>query len=89
MSPVAPMPWGAAVGWKGLKSCVIEFSGELSITRVFVEPLLVPELDVVLEPDDELLDEQAPSPAASRPAAATARTRLPVADLLVNIDFPL
>jgi hypothetical protein len=37
---------------------------------------------------DELLDEQAASPAARRPAAVTANALL-VISLLVNFDFPL
>jgi hypothetical protein len=82
------MPWGAAVGTNGLKSCVIELSGELSITSVFVAPLVLPE--PVAEPElEEEPEEQAASPAASRPTAATATARLLVADLVVNIDFPL
>jgi hypothetical protein len=39
-------------------------------------------------PLDELLDEQAASPAARRPAAVTANALL-VISLLVNFDFPL
>ena len=33
MSPVAPIPYAAAVGANGLKSCVMVLSGELSITK--------------------------------------------------------
>ena len=29
------MPWGATVGTNGLKSCVMLFSGELSMTSVW------------------------------------------------------
>jgi hypothetical protein len=85
------MPCGAAVETKGLKSWVIEVSGELSMTSVFPAVLELPEPELAFEPDEELLDEQAPSPAASRPTAATASTRLPllIDVLLANIDFPL
>jgi len=62
------MPCGAAVGTNGLKSWVIVVSGELSMVSV-VAP--------VDEPDElEGLDPQAASPAASRPAAATATSLL-------------
>jgi hypothetical protein len=85
------MPCGAAVETKGLKSWVIEVSGELSITSVFPAVLELPEPVAALEPDEELLDEQAARPAASRPTAVTASTRLLllIGDLSVNIDFPL
>ena len=76
MSPVAPMPWGAAVDTNGLKSWVMLFSGELSMTRAGA--LLVPvpveagAEEVAEAPVEEgalelceLLDEQAASPAAS------------------------
>jgi hypothetical protein len=91
------MPWGAAVDTNGLKSSVMLFSGELSMTSagallgvVLAGAELVAEapaeegalvLDVVLE-------EQAASPAARRPAAVTANALL-VNSLLVNFDFPL
>jgi len=78
------MPCGARVETNGLKACVIEVSGELSITRVF--PVLVPllaELDV--EPELELELEHAASPAASRPAVATAKSRLWLCDLLISL----
>ena len=98
MRPVAPMPWGAAVDTKGLKSCVMLFSGELSLTSasallVLPEPVLVEaEEEAPVEVGalalDELLDEQAASPAARRPAAVTANA-LFVISLLVNFDFPL
>jgi hypothetical protein len=53
---------------KGLKSCVMEFSGELSMTMV---------LDDLDEFDEPVwLDPQAASPAASRPAAAMATSLL-------------
>jgi hypothetical protein len=49
-------------------------SGELSMTRVFpVVAALLVELGLELELE---LDEQAASPAASRPAVATAKNRL-------------
>jgi hypothetical protein len=61
-------------------------SGELSITRVFpvVVPLLA-ELDV--EPELELELEHAASPAASRPAVATARSPLWLCNLLITLVF--
>jgi hypothetical protein len=64
------MPCGAAVDTNGLKSWVIVVSGELSMTRVLDD---LDELDFD-EPDG--LDEQAPSPAASRPTAAMATSPL-------------
>ncbi len=86
---------------KGLKSCVMLFSGELSMTSAGALLLLLPEpVEVLEEADeeapvedgalvlDELLDEQAASPAARRPAAVTANALL-VISLLVNFDFPL
>src|SRR5580700_8032004 len=60
-------------------------SGELSMTRVFP---VVPALPVepVLEPELELgLDEQAASPAVSRPAAARAMSLLRLCNLLINL----
>jgi hypothetical protein len=48
-------------------------SGELSMTRVL--PVALPVLEL-LAPELEPLDEQAASPAASKPAAPTARNRL-------------
>jgi hypothetical protein len=73
------------------------FSGELSITRV--EPVvLVPVLVLVEELAEleapgapvveELLDEQAASPAARRPVAAMASALFEIG-LLVNSDCPL
>jgi len=75
------------------------FSGELSMTSAGA--LLLPEPEPVEAeaveeaPDEdgalelcELLDEQAASPAARRPAAVTANALL-VISLLVNFDFPL
>jgi hypothetical protein len=59
-------------------------SGELSMTRVFP---VVPALPVepVLEPGLELeLDEQAASPAVSRPAAASAMSLLRLCNLLIS-----
>jgi hypothetical protein len=58
------MPYAEAVVVKGLKFWVMAFSGELSMTRVFDEP------DEFVEGAG--FDEHAPSPAASRPAVATA-----------------
>jgi hypothetical protein len=66
---------------------VIAVSGELSITRVFpvvLVPLLA-ELDV--EPELELELEHAASPAASRPAVATARSPLWLCNLLITLVF--
>jgi hypothetical protein len=95
------MPWGAAVDTKGLKSCVMLFSGELSMTSAGA---LLEELPVAApvalaaavaeEPPveagvvDDVLEEQAASPAARRPAAVTASALL-VIILLVNFDCPL
>ena len=83
----------------GLKSCVMLFSGELSMTsagallEVPVPVEALEEADVAPVEDGalelcELLDEQAASPAARRPAAVTANALL-VISLLVNFDFPL
>src|SRR5271157_1814522 len=87
MSPVAPMPQGSPVGTNGLKSWVIEVSGELSMTRVFpvvvaVELELELELALVLE-----LDEHAASPPASTAAAVTASSRLWLCNLLITFVF--
>src|SRR5438045_4079781 len=85
MSPVAPMPQGAPVGTNGLKVWVIVDSGELSITRVFpvaAEPVLEP-----VVPELVLLDEHAASPAASKPAAPTAKSRLWLCILLISLVF--
>jgi hypothetical protein len=56
------------------------------MTRVCEDALLfgVLELEVVPEPD-EVFEEHAPSPAARRPAAATASIRLLVNGLVLNI----
>jgi hypothetical protein len=67
------MPQGAPVGTNGLKLWVMVDSGELSMTRVL--PVALPVLEL-LAPELEPLDEQAASPAASKPAAPTARNRL-------------
>ena len=94
------MPWGAAVDTNGLKSCVMLFSGELSMTSAGALLVLPEPVEVLAEAEeeapvevgalalDELLDEQAASPAARRPAAVTANALL-VISLLVNFDFPL
>jgi hypothetical protein len=67
------MPQGAPVGTNGLKLWVMVDSGELSMTRVL--PVVLPVFEFVpLELG--LLDEHAASPAASKPAAPTARNRL-------------
>ena len=75
------MPWGAAVDTNGLKSWVMPFSGELSMTSV--APV------VVLEGAELLLDEQAASPAARRPVAASASALLLNLGLVVTFDGPL
>jgi hypothetical protein len=74
------------------------FSGELSMTRagallVLPEPVLEEAEEEAPVEDgalvlDELLEEQAASPAARKPAAVTANALL-VNSLLVNFDFPL
>ena len=74
------MPWGAAVDTNGLKSCVMPFSGELSMTSV---------APVVALEGAELLDEQAASPAARRPVAASASALLLNLGLVVTFDSPL
>jgi len=63
---------------------VIEVSGELSMTRVF--PVVVPWL-LDVEPELELELEQAASPAASRPAVATAKNHLGLCNLLISLVF--
>jgi hypothetical protein len=68
------MPHGAPVGTNGLKLWVMVDSGELSMTRVF--PVAVELVFEPVLPELEPLDEHAASPAASRPAAPTARNRL-------------
>jgi hypothetical protein len=75
------MPYAAPVDTYGLKSWVIEVSGELSITRVAAE-LLVPDDDDDAPPPLEALDEHAATPAASSPADATATNRLWFGNLL-------
>ena len=74
MSPVAPMPHGAPVGTNGLKAWVMVDSGELSMTRV-LPVVAAPVVELEL-PELDPLDEHAASPAASKPAAPTARNRL-------------
>jgi hypothetical protein len=76
------MPQGAPVGTNGLNVWVMVVSGELSITRVFPVALLVLE---VLGLELEL--EHAASPAASRPAAPTAKSRLWLCNLLIRLVF--
>src|SRR5581483_6620239 len=86
MSPVAPMPQGAPVGTNGLKVWVMVDSGELSMTRVLPvaeEPVFEPEFPEELG----LLDEHAASPAASKPAAPTAKSRLWLCILLISLVF--
>jgi hypothetical protein len=77
------MPQGAPVGTNGLNVWVMVDSGELSMTRVFPVALLL-----LVVPGLELLDdEHAASPAASKPAAPTAKSRLWLCDLLINLVF--
>ena len=80
---------------KGLKFCVMLFSGELSITSSL--PLVAGALELevevaVLEAPGallvELLDEQAASPAARSPVATIATALLDIG-LIVNFDCPL
>src|SRR5215470_5807035 len=85
MSPVAPMPHGAPVGTNGLKVWVMVDSGELSMTSclpVVAAPVVELEL-----PELDPLDEHAASPAASKPAAPTAKSRLGLLNLLINLVF--
>ena len=70
------------MGTNGLNVWVMVDSGELSMIRVFPVALLVL---VVLGLELEL--EHAASPAASRPAAPTAKSRLRLCDLLINLVF--
>jgi hypothetical protein len=68
------MPQAGSVVMNGLNAWVMAVSGELSMTRVFpvaVPVFAAPGLELELE-----LDEQAASPPASTPAAATAQSRL-------------
>jgi hypothetical protein len=60
-------------------------SGELSMTRV---RLLALELLLELPADELPLDPQAATPAARKPTAATAASRLPLR-ALVDIVYPL
>src|ERR1700750_2797594 len=85
MSPVAPMPQGAPVGTNGLKVWVMVDSGELSMTSCLpVVAAPVVELEpAALDP----LDAHAASPAASRPAAPTAKSRLWLFNLLITLVF--
>ena len=68
------MPQGAPVGTNGLKLWVMVDSGELSMTSCL--PVVAAPVFVFEPPELELLDEHAASPAASKPAAPTARNRL-------------
>jgi len=66
----------------GLNAWVIVLSGELSMTSVLEEP----------EPDElveELLDEHAPAPAASRAAAVTATSFLGPINLEIIFAIPV
>ena len=73
---------------KGLKSCVMLFSGELSMTSVLPELALA---EVEAPPPAPVLEllEQAASPAARRPTAAIATALLVGIGLIVNFDCPL
>src|SRR5690242_6931692 len=85
MSPVAPMPQGAPVGTNGLNVWVMVDSGELSMTSVL--PVVAAPVFVFVPPELVLLDEHAASPAASRPAAPTAKSRLGLFNLLITLVF--
>ena len=75
------------MGTNGLKSWVIDVSGELSITRVFPVVLALA-LELELAPVLELeLDEHAASPPASTAAAATVSSRLWLCNLLISFVF--
>jgi hypothetical protein len=74
------MPCGAAVETNGLKSSVIELSGELSITSVF-------DFDELLLVFDDPDEPHAPSPIASRPAVATAASPLCVRSFVLMVTF--
>jgi hypothetical protein len=77
------MPKMAWVATNGLNAWVIVLSGELSMIRV-------PEAEEeAFEPDEpvELLDEQAPAPAASSAAAATAASFLWPGNLEIILVF--
>jgi hypothetical protein len=80
------MPQGAPVGTNGLKDWVIVDSGELSMTRV-LPVAAAPVLEPVLPEELGLLDEHAASPAASKPAAPTAKSRLWLCILLIRLVF--
>jgi hypothetical protein len=85
MRPSAPIPWIGAFWSKGLKSLVMVVSGEDSITTVALD-----ELPLECEAPDVLLeDEQAATPAARSPAAVMAASRLPLKNLVVNIEYTL
>src|SRR5256885_17146980 len=78
------MPQGAPVGTNGLKLWVMVDSGELSMTRVFPVVVAEPVFEPVA-PELVLLDEHAASPAASKPAAPTAKSRLWLCILLISL----
>src|SRR5487761_821010 len=86
------MPSGAAVDTNGLKSWMMLFSGELSMTSSASAPVPAPPLaeagaaSPAAAPGElgERPDEQAARPAASRPAAASASGLLLVLPLAVN-----
>jgi hypothetical protein len=65
---------------------VIVDSGELSMTRVLPVVAAAPVLEPVL-PELEVLDEHAASPAASKPAAPMAKSRLWLCILLIRLVF--
>jgi hypothetical protein len=77
------MPYAAWVIANGLKFWVMAVSGELSMTRVL--PVVVVLVPAELELEPEL--EHAASPPASTAAAATARTRLWLCNLLILLVF--
>src|SRR5712675_1337463 len=70
----------------GLNAWVIVDSGELSMTRVL--PVIAAPLELEPDPGLELelgLDEHAAIPPASTPAAATAKNRLWLCNLLISL----
>src|ERR1700727_559336 len=81
------MNCGAAVDTNGLKSSVMVVSGELSIVSVFDA------LDLADEPPlpepGALVDEHAPSAAASRPTAAAAMSFLEPRWFALIVTFPV
>src|SRR6185437_9899787 len=87
------MPSGAAVETNGLKSWVMLFSGELSITSSLL-PLAAlasapDDLGMFMESVGELPDAQAARPAARRPVAMSASALLLAVRLVITVDLTL